>query len=191
MNYFEQFKPSKKILEQICRDEEELMHLYFLVPCIECRTEKLARRIDATLCFMTSGLTYAVADYYLWASDIQTKMNVREFAMIVLEPLRNALDHGSKDGGLVTIGLFLGPEGVCLGFRDQGDYFKLQETKKIFESRTLPENRGEKQSQLSGFGIGVGIMYNSADDIEVDAEKGILYCVKFKKNLAKAVECKS
>lgn len=185
---FEQFRPSKKILEQICKDEEDLETIYYIVPYRD-GTERIKVSLDDMICSTITGLSYIVASYYRWALDIQANMDTQSMGMLILEPLRNALDHGSKEGDAVTIGLFLGPEGICLGFKDQGDYFKSEEIKTLFESRTLPEKRGEKQSYLSGAGLGVGITYKSADIIEVDTEKGILYCVKFKKNLAKNEKC--
>ena len=185
---FDQFKPSKRILEQICKDEERVSSFYIVLPRIESSTKKLRGAIEDALIMANYGLTCSIAEYYRWALDMNKNMDSHDLMQLIHEQLQNALAHGSKVGGVVTLGVFVGADGVCLGFKDQGDYFKSEETKRLFESKIIPEQKGER-SHLSGAHAGVFLTYKSADFIEVDTDQGVLYCIKLKKNMAKNKEC--
>ncbi len=189
---FPQFRPPQSILEQICRDQKEgLVVRYHIIPN-QTETADTSKRIILTMediiRMEVSSLTHSVAEYFFWDVDIEKYMDRQKFGAMVIEPLKNAMSHGAKPGDPIVIGIFLGDDGVCLGFWDGGDYFKSEETKKLFESRKKPEQRGKKTC-VSGSHLGVGWIYHYTDIIEVDTETGILYLAQLKKNLALNEEC--
>jgi hypothetical protein len=104
------------------------------------------------------------------------KFNSSHFYVIFQEGIKNAIAHGPKEKEFFEYGLFLGDEGICQGFRDFGDYFKSEEIKKIWENKISRESTNK--SSFSGKGIGNEAMYELSDLIEVDIEKGILYCTQ-------------
>ena len=184
---FDQFKPSKQFLEKICKDEGDLATLYFVIPI---KKETSERSIEDTLAMVTLGMYNVTAEYYRWGLNIKENMHTQKFGGLAVHALENSIVHGSKEGDIVIDGLFLGTEGLCHGFRDCGDYFKSEEIKRMFENRVTISSSGV-ETHISGCGIGVDGIYEYADEIQVDTKKGILYCLQYKKNLARNKECMS
>ncbi|MDD5192956.1 MAG: hypothetical protein PHF67_00040 [Candidatus Nanoarchaeia archaeon] len=94
---------------------------------------------------------------------------------LVNDALRNALEHGSVETGKNTPychGVFFGSKGICNGFQDQGGYYKRPEIKRIFEAK----NWRLLQDLQPRIGYGVQFICDLSDLVEVDTEKGILYC---------------
>jgi len=110
----------------------------------------------------------------------------RRVAGLVLGDLvNNAFAHGP--GGtetMVEFGLFLGDTGVCYAVRDGGDYFKRQDIKEQYESKTSITVFDDSH----GHGCHVGVNNNifpNADIIEVNTETGTLYCAQLLTRLIK------
>jgi hypothetical protein len=131
-----------------------------------------------------SGLNAKVCEFYRINLNDKTRkqLGIQQVWSVSGEVLKNCFDHGPKDKD-IQFGLFLGHKGVCYGFQDGGDYFKNNKIKykyehKIeitdFDKNTLRDNC---QSGVNEF------IYHFADMIEVDSEKGILYCVQLKGNI--------
>lgn len=99
---------------------------------------------------------------------------------MLYEPLRNGICHGGK--GKVDLGVFIGEQGVCCGHRDGGEYFKNPEIKRIWEaSIPVPSTTAEKfdvGNYSSCGGCGNDMIYKLSHLLEVDCEKGILFCSK-------------
>ena len=79
--------------------------------------------------------------------------------------------------------MFFGSEGVCYGFQDGGEFFKNPDIKRQLENK-IPfkkfnsDPRGDTCN--SGFN---DYIFPYSDFIEVNSDKGILYCVQLKENI--------
>jgi len=101
----------------------------------------------------------------------------RHVIAVFWEALVNSQKHGSKKGTPFTHALFLARKGICQGFRDGGEYFQDARIKKQFESKT-PITEFDQETE-NCFRIGVNDhIYPFSDIIEVDDNKGILYCAR-------------
>ncbi len=89
------------------------------------------------------------------------------------EPLRNAMEHGNRfDYNTNTIvGVWVGNKGVLFAFRDQGDFFSKESTKKDYESRK--EIVSTRVNSPSGFGT--ISLFETAEVIYVATEENTLY----------------
>ncbi len=170
--------PSKRILDEICEDGNPIVRYTRFPP-----NEDLDKLVTG-FCSFANGILYGIAEHFKWGLDIKGEMNTQKVAS-VFEAWSNAFAHGSRNKNSVDFGLFLGEKGVCYGFRDYGDYFKSEEVKQIYETKTQIETFGDGLKELSGFNIGVSWMYDDADIIEVDTNLGVLYLVQYKSSLAK------
>ena len=94
-----------------------------------------------------------------------------KIGMILIEALKNAAEHGNKENPekKIFVGFWLGKNGVLFGFRDEGEFFKEQSTKKLVESRTVLESTKEDPS-----GFGMEYIYE-ADRIYVSTKENTLY----------------
>jgi len=106
---------------------------------------------------------------------------------LINETVKNGMLYGGRER--VDVGIFLGMEGACFGFRDYGDYFKRDEVKKAWESRDYVSLRRKVQTRITngyfvcGGGYGIGEIFNNSDIIQVDNSKGVLYLVQLKERL--------
>ncbi len=176
----ELFRPSQRILEEICLDEERSNVQYTIFPPSEA---------DINPFF--EGLLEQIRAFYQLQELIDAgktrgmrKVMIKDSRVLLLasEALLNAQWHGAKNERPITFGLFLGLQGLCYGFQDGGDYFKRPEIKAQFEGKkpitefSAPVFDGKGQRQ-SGCHAGVNGCIYECDIIEVDTNAGVLYCV--------------
>lgn len=107
-------------------------------------------------------------------------------AMFMREGMKNALEFSPF--GRAVYDLNLGKDGICHMFYDGGNYFKDQEIKRRWENKerivsSRIINPGMKRSH-EGCGAGSDFIFDQSDIIEVDTQRGALYCVQFKKRFA-------
>ena len=172
------FKPSEKILEIICSDVDELSYSYEIYPK---RTMNLNER-DVRL--FVPRLYSGIQEFYDLGLEIRVggRLAYQKIWNVSGEALKNCYDHGPKNKE-VLFGLFLGDKGVCYGFCDQGGYFKNEKIKNQYENKveiTEFNKRTLKDNHQSGVNENI---FCYSDFIEVDSEKGILYCVQLKENI--------
>jgi len=100
---------------------------------------------------------------------------IKRIIHVIYEALENAMVHGSKKGNPFAHGLFIGQLGVCNGFFDGDGYFRREDIKHLFESKTpLTEFDEDVPSRRTGVKDEI---YGGSDQIHVDTEQGVLYCV--------------
>lgn len=104
---------------------------------------------------------------------------------LALDGVRNSHFHGAKNpDDSYALGLWLGKEGLCFGFYDEGDYFKREDIKGAFEQRRHPFNLHLPDREgiaANCRGWGVSNIYEYSDFIEVDTTHGVLYAGQFAK----------
>jgi hypothetical protein len=174
----ELFKPSKKVLETICGRQTPTI-LYEIYP----RPKTSLMREKQTHLFV-SGLSAKLCEFYRINLNDETRkqLGIQQVWEVSGEMLKNCFDHGPKNKD-IFFGLFLGNKGICYGFQDGGDYFKSDKIKYQYENKIEITDfdrstlRANCQSGVNDF------IYHFADRIEVDAEKGILYCVQLKETI--------
>ena len=181
---FDLFKPSRKILEKICEDKEKLVYTYFVIPrkFADKPMEDLVRAYHPALGNFV-GEFYNLGEFVKESPHLEAKLvyqfDYNSFLEVFREGITNSIAHCPENYSQINYGLFLGDKGICQGFR--GDYFKSDEVKKLWESRTpIPSTR---DSNFSGQGQGDKIIYSLSDFIEVDSQNGILYCLQTHKRL--------
>lgn len=178
----EEFLPSNNVLETICSKENNIIRFYTQFPAYTSFAQ-----FEYTLCSFIAGLSSQIAENFKWGPDPHKYLNGQRM-MLVVDGLRNAMLHGSKNKSPVEYGLFMGDLGVCHGFRDAGNYFKSEKIKNIFENKTQITNFTESQDddyETCHIGVNKNI-YPHSDIIEVDNNAGILYCVQLKERLKKS-----
>lgn len=183
----ELFRPSKRILEEICFEEERSNVQYTIFP-----------PTTADINPFFEGLWKQIRAFYQMQECIDSgrtrgmrKVTIDGQRTIVLasEALLNAQWHGARNERPVVFGLFLGLQGLCYGFQDGGNYFKRPEIKAQFESKTPITQFSEpvfdkKRQQQAGCHAGVNdCILAYSDIIEVDTAAGILYCVLRKESI--------
>lgn len=97
------------------------------------------------------------------------------------EVLKNARVHGGNLEEKPTYcGIFLNKEKICFGCCDGGNYFKREDIKEIWESKSdLKEMRHKTLDSETGFGFGYDMLKRTQDTrIFVDNVLGILYFTK-------------
>lgn len=181
--FMEYFMPSEKIIKKI-QGNFPLIKQYTSFPL------KLNPRVaEETIRTFLTGIMHQVAEYYRWELDIGKNMDSQKL-LVISEAINNGIIHGSKNKDFMDFGLFLGTKGVCYGFRDKGNYFKDEKIKEKWENKIALTEFGKGLEGFGNYGCKVGvneIIYECSDIIEVDTEKGILYCVQFKKSLERKV----
>lgn len=130
------------------------------------------------------GLYEEIIEFYIKkrlssGGDIREKINYNRIHLVVGEVSKNWADHAPENSNLVR-GLFLGSKGVCYGFQDGGEFLKKPEIKnqlekKIYFKKFEDSPREKNSCKKSGFSGGI---FPYSDFIEVDSDKGILYCVQ-------------
>ena len=172
------FKPSSGLLEKITGDGE-LIAIYSAFPknvsqVVQERTLRLAMR----------GYVEQISEFYLKPfGDIHTDI----ITSVALECLRNCYDHSiDTPGEPIEFGLFLGDRGVCYGLYDHGAYFKSEAVKDTYENKRAITKFNRIGKASKNFGVGTHLfIYDYSDDIEVDAENGILYAMQLKERIIK------
>ncbi len=175
------FKPSKNVLEMICSEGEMFLASYEVFPFSS------QREMHELLVLYCTGIFEKIIHVYkdegiALSEEAKRRLNYQGINNVIGELFKNWIDHSPEDSTLFT-GSFFGLKGVCYGFQDGGEFFKSSEIKKQLENKILFEkfnlsSRGDNCH--SGFNQHI---FPDSDFIEVDSEKGILYCVQFKKNL--------
>ena len=160
------FEPSGKVYDFIGYLEGKGHRSYNLVlPLMEKNAYRFA-------------LAAQIAAYYHKNAVSERIMHVAQLVHSLFgEVIRNGMVHGSQKG--VMIGLFLGEKGFCFGAQDFGDYFKNKEVKRKWENREPISSSGVKKKVglwTAEGGAGIGMIYGVTDLIEVDSQRGILYC---------------
>lgn len=167
--------PSKNVLEKICSEGENLLISY--------ETYINSQEGSPDPVFAAGLFSKICAFYRIELSEInESRLSVQKVYNVYGEASKNCINHGSKTEEF-SIGLFLGDLGVCYGFKDKGDYFKSEKIKHQYENKIkITEFNSNFFGETCHYGINDHIFPNS-DLIEVDVEKGILYCVQFKENI--------
>jgi len=182
----ELFKLPEHLVQEISKDEEP-SPIYRIIPLY--KSHKASEFVRTSL---LSGVFAEIREYYHLDNHInrklrvKTEVDVQSISDIVDEGIRNAIAHGCRDkgpNGLVTYGIFYGSEGICHGFRDEGNYFSMPETKRIFENRIPITEFGEEVEAMSGFCIGVDLMYKASDKIFVDIQQNTLFCLQYRNRI--------
>lgn len=171
----ELFKPSKRILEAIC-DNEKIIYSYEIIP----RTSDKRTNEECSILSLT-GLVSKIREFYKIDinDESRKKLDSQKVCDVTWEALCNCLHHGPEDKD-IWFGLFLGEKGVCYGFHDGGDYFLNEDIKNQYENKKPIKIFGKNTSHQVGVNF---CIYPNSDMIEVDLEKGILYCVQFKRSI--------
>lgn len=167
----ELFKPSKKILEMISPDGSYLSNYeFYLRKDIKNQIRNVYNSFFPSLCSKFSL-------FYKFDSEKNREFFQSPF-VIVGEMFKNCIEHGK---GNVGFGLFLGDNGACYAFCDEGDYFKENKIKFQYENKIPLKNlkRKTKRNRRRG----VENIFSNSDLIEVDSRKGILYCVQLKESI--------
>ncbi len=176
---FDLFKPSGKILEKICEDKKKFVYTYLVIPrkFADEPMEYLVRAYHPALGNFV-GSFYNLGEFVKESPHLESKLiykfNYRQFLGVFREGTTNAIAHCPENCSQINYGLFLGDKGILHGFRNFGDYFKSEKTKKLWESKTPVQST--RESNFSGHGAGDKIIYSLSDFIKVDSKKGILYC---------------
>lgn len=92
--------------------------------------------------------------------------------MVLRELLMNAAEHGNRweEDKKIQVSVWICEEGIAIGCRDEGDFFKQKEVKKKIEKRQRV-HAVEKE----GRGCGTRFMYEYMNEIFVDIETGTIF----------------
>lgn len=175
------FKPSEKVLEMICEEGENLIFSYEVFPFGSIKEMEELTPLYCTSMFEKIIHLYREEGIAL-SEKAKKRLNYQGIYNVIGELFKNWIDHAPENSTFFT-GSFFGSKGVCYGFCDGGDYFKNPEIKKQLENKVFFE---EFDSNLRGSNCRSGFnqhIFPCSDFIEVNTEKGVLYCVQLKKNL--------
>lgn len=92
--------------------------------------------------------------------------------LVIWELLLNAAEHGNQwdQHKKICVMVWRGDEGIVIGCRDEGEFFKQGEIKEKFETR---QRIHEKDKICRG--KGTRFVYANADVIEVDVQTGTIF----------------
>jgi hypothetical protein len=179
----ELFKPSKKMLEFICKDEKFPLTHYEIYPFADIET-----MYELYLLGMV-GLFEKIRNYYrkkglVFYEKGFDRLDIQGISNLVGEIFKNWGDHCPENSKLL-IGYFFGNSGIGYGFQDGGEFFKNPEIKKQIENKVLfkkfdKNSRGKENNCNCGFN---DYIYSYSDFLEVDTEKGIFYVAQLKENM--------
>jgi hypothetical protein len=131
---------------------------------------------------MASGLFSRIQEYYKIGLEPK-RLSIQKVWNVFGEAAKNSVDHSLSGKEIFTIGYYFGDKGVCYGFNDGGDYFKNEKIKHQYENKIrITEFDQSTLEDCSQVGVNSHI-YPYSDKIEVDSEKGILYCVQLKNSI--------
>ena len=105
---------------------------------------------------------------------------------LLFDGMQNASKHGCQEEGSKTYsyGAFFGSSGICIGFQDEGGYFRRPEIKKIFEEKDM-----ESLLRFQHANAGITRFFTETDGLFVDSEHQVLYCAQtFKDGDTVAIE---
>jgi hypothetical protein len=177
------FMPSQRILEEICGEVSPKVQYTVFPADPDFPSDSSKERWEETLRHFTTGLIYQIADNFMWAVEPVKKMKTQKIGLAP-EAIQNALAYSPINTEPIVYGLFMGPKGVCHGFKDGGDFFRSEAVKEMFENKVWIKEFDEAIKGVSGWRIGVNRhIYPFSDIIEVDTKEGILYCVQLKSSL--------
>jgi hypothetical protein len=177
----ELFKPSKKVLEMICSEKDDLTALYEIFPFGE------NKEMEETRILSEVGLFESIIEFYrkegiALNEKTRQRLDYQGIHNVIGEVFKNWTDHSPENSNLIS-GFFFGSKGICYGFQDGGNFFKNKEIKYQIENK-INFNDFNKNPRgdccNSGFNDHI---FPCSDFIEVDSEKGILYCVQLKENI--------
>jgi hypothetical protein len=116
--------------------------------------------------------TYTIKPYY---ENQNFFINPAVFNLI-LEAFKNSYYHGGNYKPHTSIiKIFLSPTTLLSKHNDEGNYFKRKEIKEHWEDKKFfPEKHKIKNNQ-TGFGIGIPLIYDVSDFIQVETKTGSLY----------------
>jgi len=166
------FTPPKEILEDIVCNKSSFIH-YHIFPQVLDQT-----LFGEQLAVFLEGLLNEMRGFYRETIPDIKSLNCQEVGSVVNEALQNASYHGGKGvDSKIVFGLFLGKQGVCYGFHDEGDYFRQPQIKEQYEGKHLITEFDDSKGK--GFHIGVNEhIFPFSDSIFVDTQEGVLYCVQ-------------
>jgi len=173
----ELFKPSKKVLDMICSDGKKVLSMYEIYPFgVYDEMMNLVR-------LYVPGILEKVWTFYeLNLEKDRNRLNIQGVFGFLTEIFYNWATH-SADGTDFFSGLFLGDLGVCHGFKDE-NFFKKPEIKNQLENKiSFKEFNKNPRNGKTSRHRGYNNIFPESDFIEVDSEKGVLYCVQLRKNL--------
>ena len=175
------FKPSNKILEVICSGEKNPKINYNPLISYEVITGQ-EKELDTSF---ISGLCTQIEEYYRIDLDEDSKRRLsrQKVGLLFSKVAKNCIDHSPTGKEIFTIGFFFGNNGVCYGFQDGGLYFKYPEIQHQYENKIkITEFNQSNLEDACQLGVNHYI-YPYSDIIEVDIDKGVLYCVQLKDNI--------
>ncbi len=159
------FMPSQRVLDIIGWEERISVRRYTVMP---------ANLPEAGWRGVIGGTLSEIESHYFAMDQLETQ----GIGSVLGDALSNAQEHGSKNGTPFVFGLLMGNSGVCYGFRDEGGYFRRADVKEKFEKKT-PLTERDMDPDAGGARAGVNtFIFGYTDAIEVDTDKGILYCVQ-------------
>lgn len=177
----ELFKPSKKVLEIICDNENPVIS-YQIYPF---GSHKEMQEICS---LNEAGLYEQIINFYrkdgiALNEKSKERLNYEGIYGVIGEVFKNWVYHSPENLDL-SVGLFFGSKGICYGVCDGGEFFKNPKIKKQLENKINFEefNSNPREDDCCQEGFNAYIFPNS-DFIEVDSKKGILYCVQLKENI--------
>jgi hypothetical protein len=172
----ELFKPSDKILKMICSENEIPLIQYEVFPFSSY--EDMQKNQGLYL----EGIRGKILRFYeMFSEENKERVDLHKTLYLCNEAFKNWVNHSPENSSLES-GLFLGSMGVCYGFHDGGDFFKKTEIKNQLENK-INFKEFDKNPRGKTSRHGFSNIYKFSDFIEVDSEKGILYCVQLEKNI--------
>jgi hypothetical protein len=95
---------------------------------------------------------------------------------LIREIIKNSRWHGgSKDDNETYFGMFFDSKQFILGCFDGGDYFKREDVKKIWESKSPLNDFHDAKQHGIGYHFGYAYFKDKLDEIKIDTEQGVLY----------------
>jgi len=125
-------------------------------------------------CFVVSMVLGGIEDYYRKEKD-NAHQFFHKISSALNEAITNAAIHGNNGDPrkAVKVGLWLGPGGILLAIRDEGNFFEREDVKRLVESRKLlPSTRKPRKS-----GFGMEDIYKAAEVVRVCTDMNTLFLV--------------
>lgn len=98
------------------------------------------------------------------------------FLLVSIELFRNASEHGNNCDSTknVQMAYWFSNQGAIVGCRDEGAFFKKEETFKKFSNHEHFPSTSRRKSSCNA---GISIFYSDADDIKIDLEQNAIFCL--------------
>ena len=166
--------PDQDLLEKICwREREGYRFWAVLYPDLI--------EIEVNPYSYVGGIPYHIKGIFRRMNVLKKRLPEEinsKIGYIAIEALINASKHGSKKGTPFMHGIFVGKNGICQGFKDEGGYFNRRDIKEIYENKRELTEFDTDTTENFRFGV-MGNLYQLSDLIRVNIEQGVLYCVNF------------